>query len=50
MNYRRFHQAWDEEIVIWKIHNAGWRMQEATVVDSKFRRHSKIFAMPEISL
>ena len=44
MNSHRFHQAWDEEIAIWKMHNAGWRMQEAAE-DWKFRRHSEIFAM-----
>ena len=45
MNSRRFHQAWDEEIASWKMHNAGWRMQEAAVEDWQFRRHSEIFAM-----
>ena len=51
MNSRRFHQAWDEEIASWKMHNAGWRMQEAVVEDWQFRRHSDIFAIiPKFSL
>ena len=45
MNSRRFHQAWDEEIASWKMHNAGWRMQEAAVEGWQFHRHSEIFAM-----
>ena len=47
MNSHRFHQAWDEEIASWKLHNAGWRMQEAVVEGWKFRRHSEIFTMIE---
>ena len=36
MNSRRFHQAGDEEITSWKMHNAGWRMQEAAVKIGNF--------------
>ena len=47
MNSRRFHQASDEEIASWNMHNAGWRMQEVVVEDWQFRIHSEIFAMIE---
>ena len=45
MNSCRFHQAFDEEIASWNMHNAGWRMQEAVVEDWQFCRHSEIFTM-----
>ena len=36
MNSCQFHQAWDEDIEGWKMHNAGWRMQEAAVKIGNF--------------